>query len=146
MAPPPPNPDPLEHEEDHGLIGTNGSEIIKSEIWTYVIEEAFNVVKNQTPFERAPYATPAYELLDIAKNIIMKGCPEFYVPASHWNMTVTSFITMQQRSFRFREDYIDLTELVRIRETLQKCLANATLIPFIPPNATCVDGEIVMVC
>jgi len=145
MAPPPAAAAPIEREEDFGLQAAKGSDIIKSEVWNYVTEEARNILmdNNQT-MERA-YVTPAFDILQLSKHIMAKSCPTFYVPQSHWDMAVTSFISMQQRSFKFRETMIDLMEYRRIKDTLQQCLLNVTEIPFIPPNETCVDGEIAIV-
>jgi hypothetical protein len=142
MNPIPPKPPAEVKDEDYGLETASGSDIVKSQIWNYVAEKGASVLGMGSRRGVAKeYKTPAYQILILSKEVIKKTCPTFYVDHEHWEMTVGSFISMQQKSFRFREALVNIKELNRIKEALLECAANSTLFPFLDQNATCVNGS-----
>lgn len=122
------------NDENGDLNVTIDRPIMNSEIWnfmTYKAQLRLGIRDYKTEAAGLIAYSPAFEFLEVAKQIQQKACPDHYVPDDHYDISVGAFESIQKNHFRYMDQYLDFATSERIMDALHACLDNITTYPFL---------------
>jgi hypothetical protein len=117
-------------DEEKNLTQKIQNPTMNSEIWNFLTLKAQEILSLSKPVTSNP-PTPTFRLLELTKKIMQKACPESYVNPGHFDMALGTFISLQTKIFKFKDEFTDHAAAERIEDSLMVCLSKIQRHPFL---------------